>query len=518
MDLGKTIRTKKRKIFIVLSLVLTILIVIAVFTSCMGPMGGSFNSSIGETQDGIETYEVARGNISQEISVTGSIDSENYVTYNMQVSGEVLSALEAGDTFKKGDLILEIDDKEKQDALFEIEKDIEISESSLRMAKLSYQSALDSNHIAIQLADINKEKAEKTTASAYESLENAVNSASISYDSAVSALESTGDLVSWNITKAKSALDEAERILEEAEADPATTPEELAQYEYNVKSAQENYEITKTQQQSSAYNAEVSLETTKNQNDASIDSAQNSYDQSLLSQSSAYWSNLSSTQSAEAAIKQAAESLKQTEVKLELAKSEYENAKEDLKDYTIDAPYDGIVVSTDFAVGGEANGGGSLSIISSKFVIDCMVSESDIVKISSGQEAEVDFDAYTDIKFTGKVEKIIPIYTEDNGIIYYEVQVIFNNTEDVELLYGFSANISIMDLKAEDILCIPLQAVYKEEGKSYVDVLVSDPADEGKDGMTIQKVEITTGVNDYYNIEVTSGLSEGDIIMTSRMQ
>jgi HlyD family secretion protein len=517
MDTFKMIKMKRRKVFTILSSVMTLFIILFVFTSCMGPMGGAFTDSSDETQDGMETYEVVKGNISQEISATGSVDSEDHTTYNMQVSGEISSALDAGDTFKEGDLIIKIDDKEKQDALFEIEKDIEISESSLRLAKLSYQSALDSNHIAIQLADINKEKAEKSTESAYESLENAVSSARLAYESAETALESTENLVSWNITKAKSALDEAERILEEAEADPATTPEELAQYEYNVKTAQENYEITKVQQQSSAYNAEVSLETTKNQNNTSVDSAQSSYDQSLLSQSSTYWSNLSSLQSAEAAITQTAESLKQTEIKLELAKAEYENAKEDLGEYTVYAPYDGIVVSTDFAAGGKSTGSGSLSIISSKFIIDCMISESDIIKISAGQAAEVDLDAYQDVKFSGKVEKIIPIYTEDNGIVYYEVLVSFNNTEDVDVLYGFSANISIMDLKAENVLYVPIRAVYKEEGKSYVDVLVSEPGSEGKTGQNIQKTEITTGVNDYYNIEVTSGLSEGDIIITSRI-
>jgi len=97
------------------------------------------------------------------------------------------------------------------------------------------------------------------------------------------------------------------------------------------------------------------------------------------------------------------------------------------------------------------------------------------------------------------------------------VLVSFNNTEDVDVLYGFSANISIMDLKAENVLYVPIRAVYKEEGKSYVDVLVSEPGSEGKTGQNIQKTEITTGVNDYYNIEVTSGLSEGDIIITSRI-
>jgi HlyD family secretion protein len=518
MDEGEMIIIRKKKIFIVLSSVLMVLTAMIAFTSCIGPMGGAFNNSTGETQDGMETFEVVRGNISQEISVTGSIDSESYTTYNLQVSGDVLAALEVGDTFKEGDLLVEIDDKEEQDVLFEMEKNIETAESSLRLAKLSYQSALDSNHIAIQQAEINTKQSEESTANALRSLENAITSAELAYESAETAIESAEELARLNLEQSKAALEEAERKLAEAEADPATTPEELAQYEYSVETARKSYEIAEAQQGSSVYNTELSLETTKNQNNTSMDSAQSSYDQSLLNQSSTYWSNLSSKLSAEAAIKQAAESLKQSEIKLELAKVEYENTEEDLEDYTVYAPYDGIVVSIDFTAGGEEIEGGSISIISNKFIVDCMISESDIVRVYAGQEAEIDFDAYPDIKFSGEVKKIIPVYIEDSGIIYYEVLVSFDNNEDIDILYGFSANISIIDIKAENVLYVPLQAVYKEEGKSYVDVLVSGLDEEGEAGQqTIRKTEITTGVNDYYNIEVISGLKEGDIIITSRI-
>lgn len=484
METGEIIKMKRRKITIVIAPAVVVFIILFILTSCTGGMpgmGGAFNNSSDEIQNGIETYEVKKGNISQEISVIGSVDSENYTTYNLQVSGEILAAIETGDTFREGDLLVEIDDKEKQDSLFEIEKNIEISESSLRLARLSYQSALDSNHIAIQQAGINEQKAAESTENAMESLKISMESANASIDSSERALE------------------EAEELLEIAENDPTSTNAELAQAESSVESEEEKLD-----------SAELSKRSTELQSESS-------YEQSLTSQSSTYWSNLSSLQSAEAAIKQAAESLKQTDIKLELAKIEYENAKEDLGEYTVYAPYNGIVVSSDFTSGGESSEGGSLSIISNKFIVDCMISESDITKISIGQSADIDFDAYPDNKFSGEVEKIIPIATEDSGIVYYEALISFNNTENIEILYGFSSNISIIDLKAENVLYVPLQAVYKEEGKSYVDVLISGPGNEDEAGQSIQKTEITTGVNDYYNIEVTSGLNEGDVIATSRL-
>lgn len=102
----------------------------------------------------------------------------------LQVSGEIISALEKGEIYRKGDILVEVDNSDGMLRLDQIEKDIKKSESSLKTAKINYQKALDANHIAIQLADINTEKAEDSTESALNSLENANKSAELSYESA----------------------------------------------------------------------------------------------------------------------------------------------------------------------------------------------------------------------------------------------------------------------------------------------------------------------------------------------
>jgi hypothetical protein len=71
--------------------------------------------------------------------------------------------------------------------------------------------------------------------------------------------------------------------------------------------------------------------------------------------------------------------------------------------------------------------------------------------------------------------------------------------------------------KAENVLYVPIQAVYTENGKSYVDVLVSGQVNAENIAQSVKKTEITTGINDYQYIEVTSGLNEGDVIITSRI-
>ncbi len=159
-----------------------------------------------------------------------------------------------------------------------------------------------------------------------------------------------------------------------------------------------------------------------------------------------------------------------------------------------------------------------ISLISDEFIAKVTVSENYISKISEGNEALVTLDAYSDLEFTGRVIKIIPISTSDSGIISFEVLIEFETEEDIDLYYGLSANATIVTWKAEDVLYVPIQSVYKEDGKSYVDLLISDQVDTENLSQAVEKVEVTTGINDYFYIEITSGLKEGDIIVTSRIQ
>jgi HlyD family secretion protein len=116
------------------------------------------------------------------------------------------------------------------------------------------------------------------------------------------------------------------------------------------------------------------------------------------------------------------------------------------------------------------------------------------------------------------VIEIIPISVNDGGIISFEVLIEFETVEGIDIYYGLSANASIITQKAEDVLYVPIQSVYKEDGKSFVDLLTTFDVDPENIGEAIEKKEITTGINDYLYIEVISGLKEGDIIVTSRIK
>ena len=421
-------KNKRKTIFSIVSAFILLSLISIISFSCMGV--GPFSDSEDNTvNQGIETFEVQRGNIFQLVSTTGTIYSETLNTYAISVSGEILSALEKGDYFKEGDVLVEVDNSEGLLQLERIEKNLQLSESSLKTAKLNYQKALDANHISIQLADLNVEKAEESTKSALDSLENA-------------------------------------------------------------------NEIGES---------------------SSISQAESSYKQSLLNESTTYWNNLSSLQSAGAQIESTRENVNQAEIQLELARMDLESAKEDLKDYILYAPYDGIIISSDFNAGDQNTGNNVISIIRDNFLIKATIGETDISKVSAGDEVYITLDAYTDNQFSGEVEKIIPVTIEEGNLVSFEVMIKFNVIEDIEIYYGLSANADIIAEKVDNVLYVPIQSVYQENGKSYVDLLISEQIDSKNIEQSVKKVEVTTGINDYSYIEITFGLKEGDVIVTSRI-
>jgi len=488
----------KRKVLKTILKVLTSVLsfsALIVLTSCqaMGSFSNNNNQSSTQSQ-GMQTYTVVRGNILQEATTTGAVDVKNTNTYTFGVTGKVISALEQGDTFKKGEVLTELDNSDGmvkindlEDSLQTVEDSLATSKSSITTAKINYQKALDANHIAIQLADLNTQKSEENIKSAFASLENANISADLAYESAAAALEKVKD----NSLSTEDDIEEAQNKLDSTQAS----------------------------------------------GDSSAVQAETNYEKSQVDASSTYWNNLSSLQSAEAQIKltqlnisDAALKIKQAERSIETSKQDIEGAKQDLNDYKILAPYDGIISSTGYKVGQQSSQGGTgISIISNEFIIKATISENDLPKVKVGNEVVISLDAYSDVELNGTLEKVNPVSTTTNGIVSYEVLISFQDLADVKLFYGLSANVSIITAKAENVLYVPLQSVYKESGKSYVDVLKTaqanqdGQANQGKQtnksaqAQSIEKVEVTTGINDYVNIEIKSGISQGDIIVTSKV-
>jgi len=190
------------------------------------------------------------------------------------------------------------------------------------------------------------------------------------------------------------------------------------------------------------------------------------------------------------------------------AKSALEEAKTFLSYELVTAPFDGIVLSSTFADGEFAGPGmTAISVISSQFIIKADINETDIAKLTPGQKVEMTLDAYPDKLLEGEIAEISPISRNLAGIVSFEIKVKPDDLAQSYLKYGLSANVTIIISKVENVLYVPLQSVYEENGKKYVDILAENNE--------FKKIEITTGNYNYDYIEIKSGLEQGDEIITS---
>ncbi|MCD8119974.1 MAG: HlyD family efflux transporter periplasmic adaptor subunit [Lachnospiraceae bacterium] len=135
--------------------------------------------------------------------------------------------------------------------------------------------------------------------------------------------------------------------------------------------------------------------------------------------------------------------------------------------------------------------------------ISISIDELDILSVEIGQTAEITLDALTGQSFTGTVTSIDTSGTNSGGSTKYTAEITLNRTS--QMLSGMNATARITLEETEDILVIPVAAISEEGNRSYVYTTYDEETDT-LGGLT----EVETGVSDGTNVEITSGLSEGD--------
>jgi HlyD family secretion protein len=423
-----------------------------------------------------DTYTVQKGSIIQTVTSSGSVDSSDKKNYSLSVAGEVLKSLKKGEYFKKGDILIEVSNDRTQILARQAEESLKTAETSIEIAKLNYQNARNANHVAIQLSESSTATAEQATLNAYKTMEDA------------------NILADASLASASTAVDSANSYLNVIKSAALVPSYQVTAAENSASSAQSQYE----QAQESA----------RSQTDA----AAGAYEQALNNQSTNYWTNLNSVETAKAQMAITQKNIEQAENQLALSRINLELATLDINKNKLTAPYDGIVLESNFSNGVYAGPGPAISIISSVFEVKSDINETDISKIKVGQEVGITLDAFPEQNFSGKVSSIAPISKNIAGIITFEVTVVPDDTKNPSLMYGISANLEIATLKIENVLLVPAEAVYEENGKKYVDAIDISAAESGK---ASKKTEVTTGASDYNNTEILTGLKTGDVIYAS---
>lgn len=244
------------------------------------------------------------------------------------------------------------------------------------------------------------------------------------------------------------------------------------------------------------------------------------------------------------------------------AKTDLTSAAKNLSRTTLTSPMDGVITSLKVKQGERVAGnsfalGTEMMTVSDMSVIEVRVDvgENDIVKLNIGDSADVEVDAYNNRKFKGVVTKISSstnttvATAATNDVTNYEVRIRLIRDSYKDLITktfpfrpGMNASADIKTRRHDDVLSVPITAVNarvkgsdknladkkKEESKMKEDnnnemqdnnnLSSSDELEEvvfvlQKDGK-VKRTVVTTGIQDINYIEITSGLKEGDEVVT----
>jgi len=137
------------------------------------------------------------------------------------------------------------------------------------------------------------------------------------------------------------------------------------------------------------------------------------------------------------------------------------------------------------------------------------VDEIDVGKLVTGMDVEIQIGALPETKIAGRVARIYPKAKKEGNATLFDIEISISNTSGMTLRAGFSATASIRIRERKQVLVLPERLVIFENGKRFVEIL------EGRDGETekTKKVEIQTGLSDGLNIEILSGVKEGDKVV-----
>lgn len=213
--------------------------------------------------------------------------------------------------------------------------------------------------------------------------------------------------------------------------------------------------------------------------------------------------------------------IRSAQAQINQALASYSTAASNLRYTKITSPVDGVVVSRAVDVGQTVAASFQTPELFSvaqdltQMQIEASVSEADIGKVKKDQNVEYTLDGYPDETFKGKVTQVRISPTTVSNVVTYSVIIDVENDE-LKLIPGMTANVSIITSKKENILCA------KNAALKFTPNTDGTGEKFNKQGIWLladgkpERVEIETGVNDdTYTEIISSRLKDGDMVILS---
>ena len=470
--------------------------------------------------------EASRQDIQTTLTGTGTIQPANQYNVTSSVQGDVLSCtFEEGDTVKKGDTLYEIDKTDAENQINQAKLQLQQSQNSYNQTVESLNDLNVTSKKSGMITELYVEVGDEVQAGAKiaDVRDSSVMELKVPFNAADAAKFGVGAAATVTmdgsfetLTGSVYAIDAAETVLDGYQIVKYVTirvnnPGGLSTSSAataTVNGVACNQGAAFTYLSESTITAEASGTVT-----------------SLLVKEGAQVSN--GTVIARLSSTATQNQVSNSKLSLEQQQLSYQNTVDKLDDYTITAPIDGTIITKNIKVGDTldtTNGQTTMAVIYdlSYLTFDISLDELDVNKVAVGQTVNISCDSLTDAgTFEGTITKVSVAGTTSNGVTTYPVTVQIDDIPD-GLLPGMNVDATIVISEAADALAVPVAAV--QRGNT---VYVKDSSAKNTDGAMVngvtlpdgwRAVEVETGLSNDDYIEITSGLSEGDVVYVPQIQ
>jgi HlyD family secretion protein len=473
--------------------------------------------------------QVERGTVVSSVSASGQISASHQIDLKPEASGKVTYVgVKAGQAVKAGQLLVRLD---SGDTAYELES-----------ARLDYQKLLAVNPTDLRGSQDAVSKAEEDLASSYASarsalIESSSDSANVMADIRVllttgyvgsqtslsAAQRSYRDKASkawyaaqdkikaikddYHTLSADTPPDKLSALLAQA-YDAATAVADAAKYTQDAVALLQKQEVGDLAQAQTDYATASEAVATANATVSSISSAQ----QAIVTGKR----TLTDAQSDLADLQDGPDQLDARAKALAVSQK-----AQALADYSVYAPFDGVVASVDAQVGDSGSSGTAVAtIITTQQIAKVSLNEVDAAKVKAGQKATLTFDAIEELTLTGTVVEVDAVGAVSSGVVSYGVQIALD-AQDSRIKPGMTVNASIQTETAQDALVVPASAVKTANGQKYVlafETPVATSSAQGAAGVASDaapiQIPVEVGISDDTSVEILSGLTEGEQIIT----
>jgi HlyD family secretion protein len=202
---------------------------------------------------------------------------------------------------------------------------------------------------------------------------------------------------------------------------------------------------------------------------------------------------------------------------IQIAQAQLDNAQANLEvvesasvSETINAPFDGTILSISNSVGDNV---GTTKFITmadlSQPYLEVLLDETDLNNVGLNYEVSVTFDAIPNQTFTGHVVAINPSLSNAFSVTAIQTTVKLDPSSIFKLQIfpiGLSATVEVISAQAQNVLLVPVEALHELSEGNYAVFVVEN-------GTPILKT-VEVGLMDYTYAEIKSGLNEGEVVTT----